>query len=447
MLFFTFVLGLSVGLGFYALKRYQFNRMVRKMLQLSSEGMLEKSDLSLMSRLRSEISRGGIIRRHLETELQNWQQVMEAAPIGYLQVDEDNQLLWCNSYARQLLKLNRWNPDELRLLLEWVRSYELDRAIEQTRREQKSQVQEWIFQMTDLPPDVVPESRDARNSLGYSLALRAVSLPLAGGQVGVLLENQQPLLELSLSRDRAFSDLAHELKTPLTSIRLVAEALQNRLEGTERTWVDKMLQEINRLIDFVRDCLELNQLEKQRNGNLNYQPIELKNLVFELWQALEPLVQAKSIALDYSEPDSLSLSGDRSQLRRVFRNLFENSIRYSPPQGTIRVEVKVKQGETVTQTTFVDPNSWIIINVIDSGCGFQESDLPYVFDRLYRGDPSRARQPSNPQQSRTLPNKGGSGLGLAIVRQIVQSHGGAIAAQNHPDTGGAWLKIKLPAII
>lgn len=447
MYIFAFVLGLSVGLGFYALKQYQFNRMVRQMLQLSSNGTVEESDLSLMSRLRREISRGGIVRQQLETELQNWRQVMEAASIGYLQVDEDNQLLWCNAYARQLLKINRWNPGELRLLLEWVRSYELDRAIEQTRREQKSQVQEWIFQITDFPADVVPESRDARNSLGYSLALRAVSLPLPRGQVGVLLENQQPLLELSLSRDRAFSDLAHELKTPLTSIRLVAEALQNRLEGTERTWVDKMLQEVNRLIDFIRDCLELNQLEKKRNGDLSYQSIELKNLIFELWQTLEPLVQAKSIVLDYSGPDSLSIEGDRSQLRRVFRNLFENSIRYSPPQGRIRVEVKIQEEESVTKTTFVNRNSWIIINVIDSGCGFRESDLPYVFDRLYRGDPSRARQPSNPQQSNISSIKGGSGLGLAIVRQIVQAHGGAIVAHNHPTMGGACLKIKLPAIV
>jgi two-component system phosphate regulon sensor histidine kinase PhoR len=78
--------------------------------------------------------------------------------------------------------------------------------------------------------------------------------------------------------------------------------------------------------------------------------------------------------------------------------------------------------------------------VIDSGLGFNASDLPYIFERLYRGDKSRVRE----QQNRVFSDSDGSGLGLAIVEQIIQAHGGAIAAKNHPEIGGAWLEIILP---
>ena len=84
-----------------------------------------------------------------------------------------------------------------------------------------------------------------------------------------------------------------------------------------------------------------------------------------------------------------------------------------------------------------------IINIIDSGSGFASADLPYVFNRIYRGDTSRQR-PHYMQIEEELSTNQGSGLGLAIVKQIIQAHGGSVSAQNHPETGGAWLQIKLP---
>ena len=83
------------------------------------------------------------------------------------------------------------------------------------------------------------------------------------------------------------------------------------------------------------------------------------------------------------------------------------------------------------------------IDIIDEGAGFSGNDLPRVFERLYRGDASRYRQPTA-ENVATLGRSSGSGLGLAIVQQIVQAHGGTVNAQNHPETGGAWLQIHLP---
>lgn len=441
----AFIVGLSLGLGLCFLKHYQRNRQLERMLESLARGTAEGSDLPLTSRLRLEIHRANEVQEQLGEELATWKQVLDAAPIGYLQVDEENQLLECNESARHLLKINRWNPQELRSLIELVRSYELDRLIEQTRRRQQPQVQEWVFQTTRVPPDKTQTVQTSGPS--HSVALRASTLPLKRRQVGVFLENRQSLVELTEARDRAFSDLTHELRTPLTSIRLVAETLQSRLQGMERTWVDKMLQETNRLIDLIQNCLEISQLEQNPNEQLKYESVSLKNLIFELWQTLEPLAKAKELVLSYSGCEPLELQGDRARLTQVFLNLLDNSIQYSPLHGTLQIAVEQTAPESAPSTQNQRAHKgWIIIDVVDSGCGFKESDLPYVFERLYRGDRSRARLSSEAQPER-LASRGGSGLGLSIAKQIVEAHGGSITAQNHPQTGGAWLQLKFPNII
>jgi two-component system phosphate regulon sensor histidine kinase PhoR len=443
---FAFIIGLGLGLGLCALKHYQSNRRLKQMLDSLTRGMAEYSDLSLMSRLRLEILHTNDARSQLEQELATWRDVLDAAPVGYLQVDEENQLLWCNQASRQLLKINRWNPQEIRLLLELVRSYELDRLLEQTRRRQQPQMQDWVFETTTIPIEKGANVQQSSRT-SHSVALRAYSVPLERGQVGVFLENQQPLVELSQARDRAFSDLTHELRTPLTSICLVAETLSTRLQGTERTWVEKMLHETHRLMELIQNCLEISRLEQNPSEILSYESVDLKRLILDLWQTLEPLAGSKGLTLRYSGCDSIDFRCDRARATQVFLNLFDNSIKYSPPQTTIEVEVETLPPQSKPPL----PNSaankgWIIINIIDSGCGFNESDLPHVFERLYRGDLSRSRPPSS-ADSEGLTSRGGSGLGLSIARQIVQAHGGAIAAQNHPRTGGAWLQIKFPYII
>jgi two-component system phosphate regulon sensor histidine kinase PhoR len=88
-------------------------------------------------------------------------------------------------------------------------------------------------------------------------------------------------------------------------------------------------------------------------------------------------------------------------------------------------------------------SSLLEINIIDSGVGFAQEDLPYIFQRFYRGDKARSRSIKGEEDS-TLD---GSGLGLAIVDQILAAHGGTIKAMNHPQTGGAWLQIHLPQVM
>lgn len=422
----AFFLGLMIGIGFWVWQHTQLQRKQHLLL-----GMFQtdsKVSLPLLPRLRREIALQQQQCQELQEKLQIYEKLLQVAPLGYLQVDEENQLLWCNEQARQLLGLQRWEPRQVRLLVELVRSYELDQLIEQTREQQQPEVREWIFHPAYANVAAMVEVR--------SLTLRASSWPLPEGQVGVFLENRQPLVDLSQARDRWVSDLAHELRTPLTSIRLVVETLQEQLQPPIRHWIDRLLPEVDRLINLVQSWLELSQLEASPSKQLNCQPVEMRSLIQSVWETLEPLAQRQHLSLTYSGPEIVWLRADKSRLYRMFLNLLDNSIKYSPPQETIRVVVNLLPFENSPQQ--------VQINIIDSGPGFPDSDLPYVFERLYRCDPARVRQPISLINSPISPGSTGSGLGLAIVRQIVLAHGGSVKAMNHPDTGGAWLQVELP---
>ncbi|MEB3181578.1 MAG: PAS domain-containing sensor histidine kinase [Nostocaceae cyanobacterium] len=423
----AFLIGLSLGLGLWFLHVSQLQRQLRKLLQ-AFEAESTQVALPLIPRLRLEMAAIKEQSYHLEEKLLSYQQLLDSAPVGYLQMDEENQLLWCNQQAQKLLCLQRWEPGQVRLLLEIVRSYELDSLIEKTRNSQQKQVREWVFH-----PDCV----DVVEIEGLkSLALKAYGLPLPEGQVGVFLENRQPLIDITQSRDRAFSDIAHELRTPLTSIRLVAENLQNRLEPPLSRWVERLITEVDRLIGLVQSWLDLTHLEIDPKTKLNPQSIELRSLIQSVWQILEPLARRQQVTMEYVGPSAVQIKADKSRMYQVFLNLLDNSVKYSPTEGKICVEIKILPRE--------DANNTIQINIIDSGSGFPEADLPYVFDRFYRGDKARSR-PAKVSKSEAVTV--GSGLGLAIVKQIVVAHGGVIKAMNHPETRGAWLQIDLPEVV
>lgn len=440
-----FLLGLTVGIGLCLCQQFWIRKQLRQMLQmLQTDG--SSISLPIVSRLRRAIAMSNREREQLEAEILAWQHLLQIAPFGFLQVDEENQLIWCNPQAQQLLHIQKWQPGHPRLLLKFVRDYELDQLIEQTREQQESAVREWVFHPANPAPQEMVQGR--------ALTLRGYSWPLPQGQVGVFLENRQPLVELAQARNRWVSDLAHELRTPLTSIQLVAEMLPAQLQPPWNQRAERLLGEINRLIELVQEWLELCHLEAEPYKNLSHQPVELKSLIHRVWQTIEPLARQKQLILSYSGPESVSLLADESALTRVFLNIFDNSIRYSLPQQQIQVLVTLPPSPQVSGNHNGEPSS-VLIDMIDSGAGFRESDLPYVFERLYRGDPARSRQatpfglPQGVSSAESAPTPpygrtAGSGLGLAIVKQIVQAHNGTIQAKNHPETGGAWLQIQLP---
>ncbi len=436
MEFLWFLLGLAIGLLLLGWYRYQLTSKLKQLTQDLSTDSID-AGLSLTSQLALAVAHHQRSGQQLERRLETWKQILNLAPIGYLQVDEENQLTWCNPHASQTLHIQPSNHNQPRLLLELVRSYDLDSLIEQARDSQKLCQRDWTFYAASV---------DAVNmSVQQAIPLRGVAFPLVEGDVGVFLESRQEAVTLTQQRDRWASDVAHELKTPLTSIRLVAETLQSRLEPPTRNWVDRLLKEAVRLSTLVQELLDLSQLEVSPNQRLNLKTIDLVNLIQAAWHSLEPLSTEKSVRLDYQGLDRLLIRGDESRLHRVFLNLFDNALKYSPPQQAIAVRISLS---SLTQLS-KQASHEIQIDIIDAGQGFPENSLPFVFDRFYRADPSRSRngtewQPNSDIALQPVQLSSGSGLGLAIVRQIVEAHHGSISAKNDPTTGGAWLQILLP---
>ncbi|BAY54203.1 ATPase, histidine kinase-, DNA gyrase B-, and HSP90-like domain protein [Leptolyngbya boryana NIES-2135] len=381
-------------------------------------------DLSIMSRLSMRLAHDQAQTEKLERKLEVWKQILYLAPIGYLQVDEENQLIWCNSAAVQLLGINQGDDYAPRLLLELVRSYELDALIEKAREKGQPHQREWRF---------YPASADAENlSQARSTPLRGLAFPLQGGEVGVFLEDRQEAVTLSQQRDRWTSDVAHELKTPLTSIRLVAETLQSRIDPPNRQWVDRLLNETLRLSRLVQDLLDLSQLDLNPAQRLKLKQTDLVTLINAAWQSLEPIASEKQVQFYYSGLASVIVRADEARMHRVFLNLLDNSLKYSPNKGIIRIETSVNDQSVSPQ---------IQVDLVDAGAGFPEDAIPHIFERFYRADPSRVR---STQGREAMQPTSGSGLGLAIVRQIIEAHQGTVRAQNHPETGGAWVQVILP---
>ncbi len=340
----------------------------------------------------------------------NWQQVVQQSPVGYLQVDEENHLFCCNHQARLLLELKsdiELINTEKKLLLQIVRSYELDQLIQETRDTNSAHQKEWIFHpIVDDPIHPITKA---------DLPIKASSLPLEHGHVGIFIEDRQEAIILAHQRNRWAADVAHDFKTPLTSIRLIAESLQSQVEPSLQTWLTTIIKQTIRLSDLVQDILDLGQVDAVSSPKLNLELVDLPEIIQSAWSSLEPQITPKKIKLEYLGDAKIMITADRSKLYRLLLNLLDNSIKHSPQLQIILVKVEI-----INQT--------VALEIIDSGSGFAPEALERVFDRFYQ----------------SAQHHKGSGLGLAIARQIVNSHGGTISVANHPDTFGAWVRMVLP---
>ena len=433
-----FIAGLVIGLFILGIHRRRYDAKLRRLLH-RLEDRQPQSTLGYGAQLASAIAEQQAQIETLTEQLQDFRQLIKQAPVGYLQVDEENRLLWCNQRAQEFLDIEQSDYAQPRLLLAIVRSYELDQLVERTRQTQAVCEARWTFNSISTDPFNYLE-RPAYPLQGYGL-------PISHGHVGVFLENKQEAVSLAQQRDRWISDVAHELKTPLTSIRLVAETLESRVTPELRSWVERLLKEVIRLSKLVDDVLNMSNLEQRPAHTESEESIDLVALVQAAWQSIEPLAKLKQLDLAYQGPPQLMASVNASLMHRVFYNLLSNAVKYSPPHQAIQVRLSTPTASQPIDTE----DTYILIEIIDAGMGLAEKDLPHIFDRFYRADPARSRKETfeggiatDDDTEIAELSSSGTGLGLAIVRQIAESHQGWVEAKNDPETGGARLRLWLP---
>jgi two-component system phosphate regulon sensor histidine kinase PhoR len=236
----------------------------------------------------------------------------------------------------------------------------------------------------------------------------------------LLLQSRQSLEAQQQQQERWVSDVAHELKTPLTALMLVSDRLEAAVNSDDMVLVQRLQKELSRLKVLVDDLLELSRLENSLPmDNSHYTGLILNEVVQSAWSSIRPLAEQRNIQLVMTGEPEAWMRGDQPRLHRAILNLLDNALRYSPDGSQVDVDVQPSGG-------------WWLLTVRDYGQGLSEPDLAKMFQRFYRGDPSRART-----------TRSGSGLGLAIVQQIAVNHGGRIQARNQPD-GGASMELLLP---
>jgi len=229
---------------------------------------------------------------------------------------------------------------------------------------------------------------------------------------------------LDTQRVELTASISHDLRTPLASVRAMAEALADGVveEENERARYYALIQrEIERLDRMIGDLFDLSQIDAGAL-RLEKRPLPLQEIVAEVVEGMRPQAERNGIKLRFeAESDSLpNVQLDGSRFERAISNLVRNAIQHTPAGGEIRAVLRQDDG-------------WLALSVSDNGEGFDASQAEQVWNRFYRGDKSRGRSGSGD----------GAGLGLSIVRGFVEAHGGEVGCESAPGKG-ATFTVRLP---
>jgi two-component system phosphate regulon sensor histidine kinase PhoR len=251
----------------------------------------------------------------------------------------------------------------------------------------------------------------------------ASNVVLDGQVIGtvIVLRDITRLKELDRLKSQFVATVSHELRTPLANIKLYLSLLRRSQAEREPHYFQTLETETERLTTMIEDLLDLSRLDTELK--VEFRPLALGDLLREIIKTQRPVCANKRIDLVFKATDQPLVMGNRDRLIQVFTNLLANAIAYTPAGDSIHVRMGI--------STSADDKLGAYVEVEDTGVGIPADELPYVFDRFYRGRMA--------QQLKIH----GSGLGLAIVREIIESHGGNISVSS--DIGkGTCFRLWLP---
>ncbi|MFC1974793.1 sensor histidine kinase [Chloroflexota bacterium] len=215
------------------------------------------------------------------------------------------------------------------------------------------------------------------------------------------------------------ANVAHELRTPLSSIKGYMEGLIDGVLPGQANTYQQVYHEADRLQRLVNDLQELSRVEAGA-FELNRQPVTITELIGQTVARLRPQFEEKEVTLNLNMPPNLSsVWADEDRLSQVLLNLIGNALQYTPSGGMVTVAARVDTAQ-------------LVVTVADTGLGIAPEHLPHLFTRFYRVDKSRSRA------------GGGSGIGLTIAKHLVEAHGGSIWAKSEGKENGSVFGFSLP---
>lgn len=219
-------------------------------------------------------------------------------------------------------------------------------------------------------------------------------------------------------RRELISNISHDLRTPLASIQGYIETVllkinQLKIEDKKK-YLTISLKHCNRLGKLISALFELSKLES-RSVSLEKQPFSLNELINDILLEFAIRAEKKNVQLKFDQPrESIMVEGDLGMIERVFQNLIDNALRYTPIGGEVKISLKLESDK-------------VFVSLEDSGQGIQKEELPYIFDRYYRSANDTAEK-----------HQTGTGLGLAIVKRILELHDCTINVKSQPQSGACF---------
>ncbi|MBN1991806.1 MAG: HAMP domain-containing protein [Anaerolineae bacterium] len=221
---------------------------------------------------------------------------------------------------------------------------------------------------------------------------------------------------LEQARRDLIAAVSHDLRTPLTSMQAMIEALEDGVVSdppTVQRYYGTIRSQIENLSHLINDLFELSKLESE-HVQLQLEPVNLNDLLSDVLESMQAQARARQILVrGVFGRDLPMVQAELAKIQRVLDNLVQNALAHTPADGSI------------TLTTHTTPEG-VQVDVADTGEGITPADLPHVFDQFFRGEKSRSRK------------TGGAGLGLAIARRIVEAHGGRIWVESQVGQGARF---------
>ena len=215
------------------------------------------------------------------------------------------------------------------------------------------------------------------------------------------------------SRQEFVSNVSHELKTPITSIRVLADSLMGMEDAPVelyREFMADISDEIDRENQIIEDLLTLVRMDKSAESQMNISQVHINHELEMILKRLRPIAKRSNVELILESIREVTADVDKVKLNLAVTNLVENAIKYNIDSGWVRV-------------TLDADHKYFYVKVADSGIGIPEDSVDHIFERFFRVDKARSRE------------VGGTGLGLSITKNVIQMHHGVIDVESTPGEG------------